>query len=174
MRHQAQHRRRHGSARSARMRRLKLFEPEAEPVHAGVDLQPHHEAVRPRVRFQQRDLLERVNHELEIVLRCTLELTCAEHAFEQHDRDARCPRCAAPALLDARDTEASALGERARGVNETMAVGVGLDGGDHARAGAKRRTTARLLRSAAASSSHAETARGLSPRQIHSPHRLRA
>jgi hypothetical protein len=79
------------------MRSAELFEPEAEPIHAGVDLQPDCESLRRTALLEHRDLLERVNHELQVVSRCNVELAREEHAFEHDDR-----------LRDARARNASA------------------------------------------------------------------
>ncbi len=116
------------------MRRLQLLYPEAEPVHAGVDFQPDCEALRPCVLLQHRDLLERMNHELQIVPGCNLELTCAEDAFEHYDRtrDTRGSQC--QSFLDTRDSKRIRAGKCARGVDEPVPVGVGFDGRDYARA----------------------------------------
>jgi hypothetical protein len=64
----------HRADRRARLQssmcRGDLFRPEAEPIHTRIDFQPDCEAVRAGVLLQHRDLLERVNHELQIVGGC--------------------------------------------------------------------------------------------------------
>ena len=133
MRQQAQRPHR-SAAGEPRMRRSELLRPEAEPVHAGVDLQPDREALRAGVLLQHRDLLGRMHDELQIVLGRSVELSGGEHAFEHDDRLCDARRAQRERLFDARDRECIGIRERARCVHETVTVGIGLDGRHDARA----------------------------------------
>jgi hypothetical protein len=83
--------------------------------------------MRPGVLLEHRDLLERMNHELQVMPGCAFELTGTEYAFEHYDRmpDARGPQRSR--FLDARHAESVRVGKRTRCVNEAVTVRVGFD-----------------------------------------------
>src|SRR5690606_20628072 len=81
---------RHEAQRASRFRTPEALESgresidsDAEPIHAGIDLQPH--VMSRRGAFEQGDLLERMYDDLEIVVSGLLELLCSQDTFEQHD-----------------------------------------------------------------------------------------
>jgi hypothetical protein len=78
-----------------------------------------------------------MNHELQLVRSCNLELTCVEDAFEHYDRTRDARGSQRQSFLDTRDTERIGAGKCARGVDEPVPVGVGFDSRDDARARCK-------------------------------------
>ena len=119
------------------MRSRQLFDPEAEPVHAGVDFQPDREAMSPCVLLQHRELLERMDHELQIVRGGRFELTGEERAFENDDRMSDSRSAQRERFVDTRDAERIRVSKCPRGVNEAMAVGISFDGSDDASGGSE-------------------------------------
>ncbi len=137
-----------------------LFRPEAEPIHAGVDFQPDREAVRPRVLLQHRDLLERVNDELQIVRGRNFELSCEERAFEHDDRMSKLRGSQREPFLHASHAESIGAGKCARGMNEAVPVGVGFDRRDDARSRCEAADYRKVVaQSSRVDASHKETAR---------------
>jgi len=77
-----------------------------------------------------------VHHEIEALVHGLGELGKAEHPFEQQDARADAGGAQRKGFLEPRDRERIGhLTERESSADETMAVGIGLDDRDDARAG---------------------------------------
>ena len=119
-----------------RERRGKLAWCKAEPVHAGVDLQPQCAARRGGVgALEQIDLRGVVDHEVEPLVHRFGELGQAEHPLEQQDARADAGAAQRQRFLQPRDRECIGITERECRAHEPVAVGVGLHDRDHARPG---------------------------------------
>ncbi len=134
MRHETQ--RTHGSAPTETLEgRSKRLDAEPQSIHSGIDLEP--DVVLGRRSFEQRNLLERMHDEIELVASGLAERICIEHAFE-HD-DAMLDRRGAQRKRFAQTSNAESIGsrERLRCLDHAVSVCVGLHDGQHARAGSK-------------------------------------
>ena len=112
----------------------KVARTEAETVHARVDLDPQHEAVRAGNLLEQLDLQGIVDHEIEAMARRFHQMLGREHPFEQHDRlcDPCRPQC--EPLFQPRHPECIGFRQRQGGGHQAMPVGIGLHDGHDARA----------------------------------------
>ena len=124
---QADLERRRSQAPQALERRGEVARREAEAVHAGVDLDPQHEAVRAGRLLQQLDLQRIVHHQIEAVARRLQQLLGGENPLEQHDRLCDSGGAQRQALLETRHGESVRLGEGERGRHQPVTVGVGFD-----------------------------------------------
>ena len=100
--------------------------PKAEAVHAGVDFDPEHEAMRTGIFLQDLDLQGVVHDEIEAVPRGLEELFRREHAFEEHDRLGHALGAQREALLQPRHREGIDLRQRQRRGHEPVPVCVRL------------------------------------------------
>ncbi len=115
-----------------------LLGPEAQPVHARVELEPGAQRFRPAARFEQRELLEAVHHQIEAELTGLRKLLGREHAFEQQHALLESRGAQHEAFLESCDSERVARRQRPRHRHEPVPVGVRLDHRHHARPWRKR------------------------------------
>ncbi|MOA03688.1 hypothetical protein D3C78_1232080 [compost metagenome] len=101
---------------------------EADPVHAGVELEPHLQRPRQARALQRFQLPGRVHHAPQILLGDQRQFVGFEEALEQQDRRTDAGRAQLQRLLDAGHREAvGLLRQRLGAAHRAVAVGVGLD-----------------------------------------------
>ena len=112
----------------------KVARTEAETVHARVDLDPQHEAMRTGDLFEQLDLQRIVDDEIEAMARRFHQMLGGEHTLEQHDRLCDPCRPQREPLFQPRHPECIGLRKRQGGGHQAMSVCIGLHDGHDARA----------------------------------------
>ncbi|MNT43972.1 hypothetical protein D3C72_1804710 [compost metagenome] len=104
---------------------------EADPVHAGVELEPHLQRSGQARVLDGLQLPGRVHHAPQLVLGDQRQLVGFEKAFEQQDRRTDARGAQLQRLLDAGHREAVGLVDQRLGAaHRTVTVGVGLDHGE--------------------------------------------
>ena len=134
MRHQAQrrHRRRGGEA-LADARDVRR--PEAQPVHAGVDLDEHFQRPRQRRGLQHLHLLDVVHDDGQAPCGDLAQLALGEKSFEQQDAAHVVLLAQHHRGIELDQRQAVGVLERRQDAREAVAVGIGLDHRQHLRAG---------------------------------------
>ena len=118
---------------------------EAEPVHAGVEFEQDIVARVGRRLVEHAQLLFAMHHDRQIATRRNRQFDSLEQSFEQH-QPFRVTRFAqADRRIDFNQAETVGIRQRRQDAFETVAVGVGLDHRQHARAGGMRARDAEIV-----------------------------
>mmetsp|Transcript_16038 Transcript_16038/g.30226 ORF Transcript_16038/g.30226 Transcript_16038/m.30226 type:complete len:250 (+) Transcript_16038:151-900(+) len=119
--------------------------PEAEPVHARVQLQEHPVRLVGLVHGQPVDLLLAMHRVPELEPRAQLQVARLEHALQQQDGAAPVQRAQPLGLGQVQQREAICRPQAGVGALDAVAVGIGLDDGPDTGIGRLRAGTAEVV-----------------------------
>src|SRR6185437_4981350 len=119
-------------------RRARFIRRNAEPVHAGIDLQVDVDRTRKRGLLEHAHLLGRMDDDRQRMRRDVIELRRIEKAFEQQDRAPIAARAQLQCGIELDQRESVRRGERRQHAAHAVSIRIRLDDRQYFRAGGRR------------------------------------